>query len=544
VGVVAGVEIPPVKKFRNGFDNGAQYVNPDINLLGVYVPTFIDPALGASTAEQLIGEGADVIFGAGGPTGSGGIAAAAESGAFVIGVDQDEFGTTFSGGTAPGADRILSSAIKRVDVSVYDQIKAVVEGTFEGNGIAIYEAANDGIGLADFHLTADLIPDAVKAKLDEIFAGLADGTLNTGVDPVSGDVDPATVPAPNPFDGTAAAPAPAPAPSGDLPRIALVTDLGRVNDGTFNQFAHEGAVRAAEEFGLEYRFIETQAQADYVNNIQTFIDEGFDVIITVGFLIADQTVEAAAANPDVIFIGVDQFYAPGSVTDNLIGLQFREDQAGFLAGALAAMMTESGTVGVVAGVEIPPVKKFRNGFDNGAQYVNPDINLLGVYVPTFIDPALGASTAQQLIGEGADVIFGAGGPTGSGGIAAAAESGVFVIGVDQDEFGTTFSGGTAPGADRILSSAIKRVDVSVYDQIKAIVEGTFQGNGIAIYEAANEGIGLADFHLTADLVPDAVKAKLEEILAALADGTLTTGVDPVSGDIDPATVPAPSPFTR
>ncbi len=338
------------------------------------------------------------------------------------------------------------------------------------------------------------------------------------------------------------APTTAPVTDSSLPRVALVTDLGRVNDGTFNEFAHLGALQASEEFGLEYRFIETQAQADYENNIQTMVDEEFDIIVTVGFLIQDQTAAAAAANPDIFFIGVDQFYAPGTVTDNLIGLQFREDQAGFLAGALAAMMTESGTVGVVAGVEIPPVKKFRNGFDNGAQYVNPDINLLGVYVPSFIDPALGASTAEQLIGEGADVIFGAGGPTGSGGIAAAAASGAYVIGVDQDEYTTTFGGGSAPGADRILSSAIKRVDVSVYDQIKAVIDGTFAGNGIAIYEAENDGIGLADFHDTDGDIPAAVKAKLEEIFAALADGTLNTGVDPVSGDIDEATVPEPSPL--
>jgi basic membrane lipoprotein Med (substrate-binding protein (PBP1-ABC) superfamily) len=364
--------------------------------------------------------------------------------------------------------------------------------------------------------------------------GAATQPTTAPAEPTTAPAEPTTAPA---------EPTTAPATDSDLPRIALVTDLGRVNDGTFNEFAHIGALRAAEEFGLEYRFIETQAQADYENNIQTMVDEGFDVIVTVGFLIADQTVAAAAANPDIVFIGVDQFYEPGSVTDNLIGLQFREDQAGFLAGALAAMMTESQTVGVVAGVEIPPVKKFRNGFDNGAQYVNPDINLLGVYVPTFIDPALGASTAQQLLGEGADVIFGAGGPTGSGGIAAAAEAGAYVIGVDQDEYTTTFGGGSAPGADRILSSAIKRVDVSVYDQIKAVVEGTFAGNGIAIYEAANEGIGLAPFHDTEGDIPDAVKAKLEEILAALADGSLNTGVDPVSGDVDAANVPEPSPYT-
>ncbi|WP_129629966.1 BMP family lipoprotein [Candidatus Oscillochloris fontis] len=325
-------------------------------------------------------------------------------------------------------------------------------------------------------------------------------------------------------------------------RIALVTDLGKVNDGTFNQFAYEGAQQAADEFGLEFKYIETQAQSDYEKNIQTFVDEKFDVIITVGFLIQDATKAAAEANPDIIFIGVDQYYEPGTVTDNLVGLQFREDQSGFLAGALAAMMSESGTIAIVAGQEIPPVKKFKNGFDNGAMYVNPDITLLGVYLPSFIEPALGASTAEQFIGEGADVVFGAGGPSGSGGIKAAAEKGAFVIGVDQDEYVTTFVGGSAPGADKILTSAIKRVNVAVYDQIRAVVEGTFEGNGIALYEAANDGVGFAPYHDAEAAIPDAVKARILEIQQALADGTLTTGVDPVSGDVDEATVPEADPF--
>jgi basic membrane protein A and related proteins len=353
---------------------------------------------------------------------------------------------------------------------------------------------------------------------------------------------PTEAPAAAPTEAPAAAPTEAPAATDTL-RVALVTDLGRVNDGTFNEFAHNGVLQAQEQYGFEYKFIETVAQADYVANIQTFVDEGFDVIVTVGFLIQDATAAAAAANPEIIFIGVDHFYEPGTVTDNLIGLQFREDQAGFLAGALAAMMSESGTIGIVAGVEIPPVKKFKHGFDNGARYVRPEIDLLGVYLPTFIDPALGASTAELQIGAGADVIFGAGGPTGSGAIKAAAEQGAFVIGVDQDEFVTTFSNGSAPGADRILSSAIKRVDVAVATEIGRVIDGTFVGNGIAVFDAAGDGVGLADFHLTADQVPAGVQAKLAEIFAALADGSLTTGVDPASGDLIEAEIPEPNPYT-
>ena len=238
--------------------------------------------------------------------------------------------------------------------------------------------------------------------------------------------------------------------------VCLVTDLGRVNDGSFNQSAYEGMLRAEADLGLTTKYIETQAQTDYEANIGTCLDEGFDVIVTVGFLIYDATVEAAKANPDVYFIGVDQF--PAESIPNFVGIQFREDQAGFLAGAMAALMTESDKVGGVYGVEIPPVVKFRNGFEQGVRHINPDIELFGVYIPDFIAPQLGAETAEAFMAEGVDVVFGAGGPTGSGGIVRAAELGAWVIGVDKDEYLSTFGEGETPGADRIITSAVERVD--------------------------------------------------------------------------------------
>lgn len=326
--------------------------------------------------------------------------------------------------------------------------------------------------------------------------------------------------------------------------VCLVTDLGNVNDGTFNQFAYEGMVQAVDEFSLESTYIETQSETDYAKNIDTCVQEGYDVIVTVGFLIGDATLEAAQANPDIMFIGVDQFFE--GHPENLVGIQFREDQGGFLVGALACMMTESGVVAGVYGIEIPPVVKFRNGYENGCNYVRPDTTLLGVYLPSFIDPAAGASAAEQFLGEGADVVFGAGGPTGSGGIRAAAEAGVWVLGVDQDEYATTFGGGSTPGADRLLSSALKRVDVGVYDQIASLVEGSdvWQGGSLYILDAANGGITYADFHDAADSIPEPVKARLEEIRVMLADGKLNTGVSPVDGSLIDAEIPESVPFEQ
>jgi basic membrane protein A len=308
-------------------------------------------------------------------------------------------------------------------------------------------------------------------------------------------------------------------------RVGLVTDIGRVDDGTFNQFAFEGMEAAAECFGFETDVIETTAEADYERNLEQILSTDPNVVVTVGFLLADATLAAAEANPDVNFVGVDQFQE--TFPENYVGILFREDEGGFLAGALAGLLTESNVVGVVGGREdVPPVVRYVNGFEQGALSVNPDVTVLKTYVPSFTDQAAGRSAAEQFLGEGADVIFGAGGQTGSGGIRAAAEADAWAIGVDQDEYFTTFSGGDAPGADRLASSAIKRVDLGVFTQIAEAAKGDFEG-GVFQLTAENGGITYAPPHDAA--VPEDVLERLEEIRAGLADGSVDTGVDPVTG---------------
>jgi len=315
--------------------------------------------------------------------------------------------------------------------------------------------------------------------------------------------------------------------------VCLVTDLGRVNDGTFNETAYNGMVAVADEYDLDSTFIETQAETDYEANINTCVEEGFDVIITVGFLIADATAAAAEANPDTYFVGVDQFVTGGPT--NYVGIQFREDQAGFMAGVLtafAAAEIEADTVAGIYGVDIPPVKKFRNGYEQGIMYINPELNILGVYIDDFVAPDRGASAAEQFIGEGAAIIFGAGGPTGSGGIAAAAAQDIFVIGVDQDEYFTTFGGGETPGAEFLISSAIKRVDQGVFDMVEALVNGdmdAFPGGEIYLMSAELDGVGLAPANDST--LPESVYEATAEVFELLVAGEISTGVDPVSGDL-------------
>lgn len=318
-----------------------------------------------------------------------------------------------------------------------------------------------------------------------------------------------------------------------IEKVCLVTDEGKINDGTFNQYAYEGAVQAEKDFDLELSYIETQAKSDYAANIESCIQSGAQIVVTVGFLIADATLEAAANNPDVYFIGVDQFVVDGP--KNFVGIQFREDQAGFLVGVLAALVAnEKGfdTIAGVYGIDIPPVVKFRNGFEQGARYINPSINILGSYTDSFTDPAKGAALAEQFISDGAKIIFGAGGPTGWGGTLAAAEKGIYVIGVDQDEFFTTFKSGETVGAEFLITSAQKAVNVGVYDLIAMLVEGdmdAFPGGGLYILDVANGGITIAPKHL-AD-IDDALYEAVEEVKQMLIDGVLDTGVDPVTGEL-------------
>ena len=168
--------------------------------------------------------------------------------------------------------------------------------------------------------------------------------------------------------------------------VGLVTDVGQVDDKSFNQSAWEGVLRAADQLGADVDYIETQAAKDYATNIGLFADNGCDVIVTVGFALGEATAIAAAEYPDVDFIGVDQFQ--GEAVDGVAGLIFPEDQAGFLAGALAASMSQSGIIAEVLGTDlVPPVVAFGEGYVNGAKYVNPDIEVIKTYHPGGIDTA-------------------------------------------------------------------------------------------------------------------------------------------------------------
>jgi basic membrane protein A len=337
-------------------------------------------------------------------------------------------------------------------------------------------------------------------------------------------------------------------------QVGLVTDVGRVNDKGFNQSAYEGMLAAAEAAPtcFETDFIETTSASDYAANIAQFTDAGYDIVIGVGFLLGNDLGDAAIANPDIKFISVDGI--PGGCTapegatpdpncvahdtswfTNGESLFFAEDQAGYLAGVLAASMSEAGHIGVVGGlVVVPPVENFVEGYINGARSVNDSIPVEFVYTTSFVDPPQGASAANQMLENGADVIFAAGGLTGNGALTAACQAraagdNVYAIGVDTDQFETL-----PELQDCLLSSATKNIVGAVRDSLLRIASGAFVA-GVHVDNAATGGVGLAPFHNFEADVPQDVKDLLATTLAGLADGTITTGAVIDGQTTDPGT---------
>lgn len=333
-------------------------------------------------------------------------------------------------------------------------------------------------------------------------------TQPTTAPPAAPTTAPAAAPTTPPAQPTVA-PTAAPTAAARPFRVGLVTDVGKVDDKSFNQSAWEGVQRAQRELDAQVKFIETTDAKDYAKNIDQFAQEGYDVIVTVGFAIGQATVEAAKKYPNIKFIGVDQFQE--STLPNLAGLIFDEDKAGYLAGALAGLLTKSGTVGQVLGTPIvPPVEKFGVGYIAGAKAANPQVRVLSACHPGglargFTDPEWGKDLANQMIAQGADVIFAAGGNTGNGGLLAVSEAAktgkeLYAIGVDTDQYFTL------PQVSNVLvSSSMKLITPGVFNLVKAAKDGTFKG-GNQVGE-----VGLAPYHDLEGKVPSDVKAKIKEL---------------------------------
>lgn len=299
---------------------------------------------------------------------------------------------------------------------------------------------------------------------------------------------------------------------GTGPKVGMVTDIGQLEDKSFNEFSWKGVQAGAAAIGGTATAVVTRDTADYAANIQSLIDQDFDVIVTVGFLIGTDTLKAAQENPDVQFFGVDQFVADPAPA-NYQGLLFAENQAGYLAGIVAANITKSNKIGAVGGVSaVPPVVAFIEGYRAGATAEKPNIEVLVNYTESFTEPEKGDASAKAMISQGADVIFQVAGLTGAGALRAACSAGVWGIGVDVDQWLSL------PDAQKcIVTSAEKKLEIATADALKRWKDSGKQ-TGNFFNDAKNDGIGISPIRNTE--LPAGVQAKLDKALADMKAGTL------------------------
>ena len=270
-------------------------------------------------------------------------------------------------------------------------------------------------------------------------------------------------------------------------KVGLVTDIGGLNDRSFNQLANEGLKRSKSELGVEGRALTSDSNADYVPNLSSLAQQRYDLVIGVGFLMAESIDTVAQKFPKTNFAIIDADQATlKSKPANVRGLLFKEQQAGYLAGYLAGLyLKEEGgsspTVGSVGGQKIPPVDHYIAGYQAGAEAANPQVETLNGYSQDFVDQAKCKELALNQIAEGAKVVFQVAGQCGLGVIDAAKEKQVEAIGVDADQ---SYLG------SQVLTSAVKKVDVAVFNTVKAVQDGTFKGGGNETFELSNNGVGI------------------------------------------------------
>jgi len=335
--------------------------------------------------------------------------------------------------------------------------------------------------------------------------------------------------------------APPPATVAPKFKVGEVTDLGGVDDKSFNALGWKGVTDAEAQLGVDGKYLESNQQSDYAKNIQQMLSENEDLIITVGFLLGVDTATAAKANPNAKFAIVDYTYPDcypgategkdcGSSTDlsNVRGLAFQTDQAAFLAGYLAAGMTKTGKVGTFGGIKIPTVTIFMKGYEAGVKYYNQKHNTSvqvlgwddakqdGLFTGNFTSTDDGKSFATSLVQEGADIVMPVAGPVGLGSAAYCKTSGkCLIIGVDTDWFVSS-----PDYASIELSSVQKKVDVAVFKTVQDVVNGKFTG-GTVTYALADGGVDLAPFHNFDSQVPQSLKDELTQAKADIISGAIS-----------------------
>lgn len=307
-------------------------------------------------------------------------------------------------------------------------------------------------------------------------------------------------------DATGAAAQSSEPAAGDV-KVGLAVDQP-VNDKGFNENAVDGMERVKQELGVETRVLVAKTAADHLPNLATLAQQGYDLVIATGFNYAEALDTVAARFPETKFAIIDfSQSALESKPDNVEGLMFAMEQSGYLAGYLAGSV-ETDTLSTVGGVRMPPVDQYIAGFRAGAKAANPGVKLLNGYSQTFTDPGACKQIAINQIDQGSDAIFQVASNCGLGVIDAAKQKGIWAVGGDIDQ---AFLG------DHVLTSAMKRVDVAVFETAKSVVEGTYKGGRDVLFDVRNEGVGLGEINAE---VPEPVVTEIEGVIEEMKAGEI------------------------
>lgn len=294
----------------------------------------------------------------------------------------------------------------------------------------------------------------------------------------------------------------------DGAKVALLTSVGGLGDRSFSDAAWSGFQKAEEELGVEIKVVEPQSVADYQTSLTSVANSGFEAIMVVGNDWADALSTVAPTFPETKFLGVNIDVE----AENVSVAKFSDHEGSFIVGALAALMSETGKIGFIGGSDVPAINRFYVGYEEGAKYVRPEIEVIPTYIGSFADPGKGKEFALQLISQNVDIIFQAAGKSGEGLFEALKETeGVYGIGVDQDQDYIV--------EGKILTSMIKKVDVAAYDHIENVVNDTFEP-GIKVYGLKENGVGPSEMTYTKDQISEEVLAQVETIRQAIIDGTI------------------------
>ncbi|WP_042277702.1 BMP family lipoprotein [Faecalimicrobium dakarense] len=285
-------------------------------------------------------------------------------------------------------------------------------------------------------------------------------------------------------------------------KVGMVTDVGGINDESFNQSAYEGLQKAEKELGIEVKVIESKQASEYITNLESLADQDMDLIIGVGNTMKDDIKKEAENYPDQSFAIIDETY--DEIPSNVTPILFRENEATYLAGLIAGKMTKTNNIGFIGGMKNPVISRFEYGFKAGIKESNKDAEVKVQYAGTFGDAAKGKSIANQMYNSNVDIILPAAGGTGLGAIESAKEQNKFAIGVDRDQ------SNLAP--ENMLTSALKKVNVGVYDTVKELVEGKLKGGSEKVYGLKEDGVGIVESKLIPKDVLEYVNGIKEKIV--------------------------------